>query len=85
MTKPNHPEIGRELLAGELRERQIVWLQKEGRGVTASLWAMRITPGYIEFFAGQTKTYFLARRLPDGHITDDSGAAMAIYEYLGEP
>jgi hypothetical protein len=85
MIKPNHPEIGRELLAGELRRGMIVWLQKEGRSAIATMWVTGISAETVEFYAGVTNIHFLARRLPDGHIYDDTGNPMAIYLYLGKP
>jgi len=85
MIKPNHPEIGRELLAHEIHEGQIVAMQKEGRNAIATLWVTHISENSIHFHAGKLGITFLACRLPDGHITDDDNVPMAMYAYLGQP
>jgi hypothetical protein len=61
-----------------------VWLQKAGRAQFATMWVMRIDPEYIAFYAGDVRITFVARRVGKDGITDDDGAAFAIYEYLGK-
>lgn len=86
MTKPDHPEIGRALLVSELKPRTVVWLQKEGREVVATVWVVAVMADYVHFRAGAIRTEFFARRYgPDLELlTDDSGLPMQAYEYLGE-
>lgn len=83
MTKPNHPEIGRELLAADLRRGMIVWLQKGPTLVT--LWVMEAASRWVRFYAGETRTIFDARVLPNGRITDDAGSELTVYLYMGKP
>jgi hypothetical protein len=85
MTKPNHPEIGRELKVSDLHKGQIAWLQKEGRPSVVSAWVVSISPDFVGFYAGEIGMEFLARRTPDDGITDDSNIPMAMYSYLGKP
>lgn len=87
MTKlPDNPDVGRELLATDLRRGQIVLLRKAtSADKLLSFWVTAVTDSYVEFYAGVIGTTFFAKRLPDGHITDDSGAEMTMYLYLGTP
>jgi hypothetical protein len=84
-SRPDHPEIGRELRVSELVPRRIVILHK---GQTlATLWVVEVLEDWVAFRAGKTDTGFIARRCgPDLEgITDNTGAPMKVYEYLGEP
>ena len=85
MTKPNHPQIGRELLSSDLEPEQTVWVQKEGRRVLLPLKVEMINEHLVVLFAtGELEIHLLLSRLPDGHVADDSGLPMALYEYLGK-
>jgi len=88
--KPQHPEIGRELKATELKPPQIVWVHKMGGqfgNTCATMWAVEVLEHCVVFYAGEPKIALLAKRIgPDlTGITDDSNATMRIYEYLGKP
>jgi hypothetical protein len=50
------------------------------------MWVMEIRPRFVHFYAGITGFNFIAiRRGVDlEEITDDSGAPMKLYEFLGK-
>jgi hypothetical protein len=81
----DHPEVGRELKASELREDTIVWLMKEENPRIASLWVRRISDKMIEFLsirnAGTLEIHLLAFR--EGENLRDEEAPLHVYEYLG--
>jgi hypothetical protein len=84
MTKPDHPEVGRELLVKDLKPRTVICLQKEGCPHTATLWVIEILPDWVHFRA--TAVEFFAKRYgPEKQLLrDDSGLPLQAYEYLGE-
>jgi hypothetical protein len=47
-------------------------------------WVGMITPRFVFFHAGVTKTTFIAVRHPDGTLTDDTNKRILVFEYLGE-
>jgi hypothetical protein len=76
-------ELGRELMAHELKERTVVVLQKEGRPMFTS-WVSIIEDHFVAFTAGVTKTTLLLKRNSDGTLEDDTPARIKVFEYLGE-
>jgi hypothetical protein len=83
MTPPQHPEIGRELLAHELRKRQIVWVTKQNRPAIMTMWVVEINESFVHLWSGDFGIELVLRRLPGGGVTDDSGLPMKLFEYLG--
>jgi hypothetical protein len=77
-------EIGRELRVSELQPETIVVLEKPDVAA-ATMWVREVLPGHVVFWAGMVSTTFLARRCGKEleRISDDSGATMNLYEYLG--
>jgi len=77
-------EVGRELLASELREGTVIVLSRpdSDQGITA--WVKYIDPEFVAFSMGVTRTTFLGRRQADGKIIDDTGVRVMVFEYLGE-
>ncbi len=87
MTKPNHPQIGRELLAHELIPDTVVWVTREDRKSFASLWVEMVTPEYVSVLAAFDPTrevHLLLRRNPDGTMCDDTGKRIYLFQYLGD-
>jgi hypothetical protein len=81
--KPNHPEIGHQLKAGELQVGSIVVLTKPGRPAV-TVWVREVTEHYVHFTAAEIHTEFLATRIGD-RVTDDVGSDLAMFKYLGKP
>lgn len=79
-------EMGRELKAHELREKTVVVVRREDRALAATLWVEAINEAAVVFFAGATwpRVHFMASRLPNGSLIDDTGKRVLVYEYLGE-
>jgi hypothetical protein len=79
-------EIGRELLASELKPKTIVVLERPDTAIV-TMWVAEVTPQYVIFLAGVTQTCFLAQRAGPHleQITDDTGRMLRVFEYLGEP
>lgn len=81
-------EIGRELKAGELKPKQIVWTNPEHRPeIFASLWVTEVSTSMVWLYAGENPT---VKHLglfvqPDGSLKDDGGRTIRIFEYLGQP
>jgi hypothetical protein len=86
MIKPNHPEIGRALLASDLKPETVVWAQKEGSDLVASVWVVSVTPEWVKFRAGDLHIDLMIRRYGPGNelLTDNTGLPIQTYEYLGE-
>jgi hypothetical protein len=86
MIKPNHPEIGRALLASDLKPKTVVWVQKEGNNTVASMWVVKVTPDWVKFTSGELRIDLMIRRYGPDHelLTDSSGHPIQTYEYLGE-
>ncbi len=88
VTEPPTPqgdesEIGRELKVSELKIHTVVVVL---RGSTAAtVWVLVVSDASVLFGALATRTLLLCtRRGPDlEQITDDSGAALTLHEYLG--
>jgi hypothetical protein len=81
-------EIGRELLASDLKERQIVWIKPpdaQNRGLMFTFWVTRVAPDNITFFSGVKRMYVVNFRGPNDTVIDDRGRQVRVFEYLGEP
>ena len=80
-------EIGKELSLAELTELPkpcIVVTQREGRDLFATVWLVEVQTHSVHFYSGTGKIHFLAL-VQDGHLIDDTGADIYVYQYLGEP
>jgi hypothetical protein len=80
MTKPCHPEIGRELKVSELCAGMLVCVHKGN--TVGTMFVLEVDPKRV--FFGTRFGGFIARRVGDG-ITDHTNKPMAIYSYLGRP
>jgi hypothetical protein len=78
-------EIRRELKVSELAPRTVVVVAKPGVAA-ATMWVMEITARFVHFYAGIAAFNFIAKRCgPDlDEVTDNSGAPMKLYEFVGE-
>jgi hypothetical protein len=74
-------EVGRELLAHELKVKTVVVLGVERHDRKATAWVTLVDEEVVVFSMG--KTGLIALRHPDGTLSDDTGP-MHVYEYLGE-
>jgi ribosomal protein L37E len=79
-------EIGRKLKASELEPHTIVVVEKADLGCV-TFWVKGVSDQLVHLYAGEIGMDLLLLRVgPDREsVTDDSGAAMTIYQYLGEP
>jgi len=82
MTTKN--EVGRELVASELREKTVVVLSRPDSDVAVTAWVSCIDPEFVAFTMGVTRTTFLGKRQLGGIIVDDTGVRVHVFEYLGE-
>ncbi len=92
MTPEQRPaDVGRELKVSELKPPQIVVVRKLGGqfpGTWATMRVYKVESTLVAFWAGAIGMMFVAKRVGENleHIADDdSGVAMEIHEYLGEP
>jgi hypothetical protein len=86
MTPPQNPEVGRELLAHELKVDKVVWITRQDRHTVVTVWVAAVGPVLVEFVAAAKEPviHFLAAREADGTLTDDTGKRIHVYEYLGK-
>jgi hypothetical protein len=77
-------EIGRELKINELKERTVVIVGKENNPNLATMWVVQVGMDFVAFYMGETNMTFLAYLREDGHLIDDSGKRILVFEYLGE-
>jgi hypothetical protein len=78
-----HPEAGPELNASQLKPRSIVMIGHDTCKAYATVWVASVGVDYVMFLMGELNTTFLAKRLPDDSLTDDSGKVIRVWEYRG--
>jgi hypothetical protein len=79
-----NPELGRELLADELAVKTVVVIALEGLDIYVTSWVREVGEDFVCFYSGVSHTLFIAFRLKDGTLTDDTGKRIHVWEYLGE-
>ena len=79
-------EIGPRLKIEDLRERTVVVITRADRPSFATMWVERVFADCVMFQNGltATKVHFLAKRLPDGRMVDDTGSEIQAFQYLGK-
>jgi len=79
-------EIGRKLLAHDLKTETVVWLKRPNGSHIATMWVATLGPSWVEFIAnpGNTTYHLLLQMHKDGTLADDTGGEIEVYEYLGE-
>ena len=77
-------EIGRELTAADLNPKTVVILGHDRSPILVTVWVWKIDEDYVSFQAGEARTIFIAKRLPDDTLQDDKGKRIRVFEYLGE-
>jgi hypothetical protein len=77
-------ELGRMLRVDELAVGTVVVLGREDRPYLCTVWVTNICSEYVLFGAGEIRLTIMAFRHPDGRLTDDTGARLLVFEYLGE-
>ena len=77
-------EVGRELAVNKLEPKTIVVLRAANRPAV-TMWVAVVGMDFVAFYAGVTKTTFIAQLREDGSLADDAGRVIKVYEYLGEP
>ena len=84
----NHPEVGRELKADELKAKTIVVIRAEHRpDIAVTMWVKEVGDSIVWLYAGSGNVHRhlgLFRQL-DGTLRDDAGRMIHVYEYLGKP
>jgi hypothetical protein len=78
-----HPEIGRELKPSELKPYTVVVTMKEGIPQAATMWVIEVAPTHVLFALNEARIILGAFRNGDV-LTDDTGAVIKVYEYLGD-
>lgn len=76
-------EVGRMLRVDELQVKMVVVLGREDRAMMYTAWVTLVGPDMVTFRAGEINTTLVARRHPDGRLTDDTGLRILMFEYLG--
>jgi hypothetical protein len=79
-------EVGHQLRTDELRERVVVCIRREDRSLWATMWVESISKTAVVFLAAATepKIHFMALRLSDDTLVDDTGRKIVVHEFLGE-
>lgn len=78
-----HPEMGRELLAGELATKTVVVVGREDRPHRITVWVGEVGEDFVAFYAGEIRVALVAFRRDDGTLIDDTGLRIHVWEYLG--
>jgi hypothetical protein len=76
-------EVGRELSAAELVVKTVVVLGRVDRQIMITSWVSRVGVDFVAFYQGESNNTFIARRLADDTLVDDSGKRIVVFEYLG--
>jgi hypothetical protein len=76
-------EIGRMLRVDELQPKTVIVLAREDRPHMITAWVTRVGVDFVAFGMGEVNTTLIALRHPDGRLTDDTGARILVFEYLG--
>lgn len=82
--KRSDNELGRELTAAELVPGTVIVLGRIDRARMVTAWVQVLGVDYVTFGMGEVRTIFIARRLPDDTLVDDTGKHILVFEYLGE-
>lgn len=81
-------EVGRELLASDLAEGMIVFIdppQPAGRPrVMFTMHVARVTDELVIFYSGVQRANVVNFKTADG-LADGKGRVVRVFEYLGEP
>jgi hypothetical protein len=81
----DHPEIGRELRASDLRPNTVVVVRPPGHDdLSITLWVSAVTQDSVTFFAGDLNWMVINLVRPDGTIVDDKERVVRVFEYLGK-
>jgi hypothetical protein len=80
--EPNHPEVGRELLASQLLPRTIVVLGRDEDPVLLTTWVHRVGQDFVSFRMGDINITLVAMRQPDDTLRDDRGQRIRVWEFL---
>jgi len=86
-TKPDHPEVGRELKVSELKEETVVVVASDRHVVTA--WFAFANAKFAFFWMGAASpggvNLMLFRCGPEWEqLKDETGRDIRVYEYLGD-
>lgn len=77
------PEMGRELLAHELKVETVVIVGREDRPHCFTVWVAELGEDFVSFHAGEVRTLLIVFRREDGTLADDTGKRIHVWEYLG--
>ncbi len=81
----DHPEIGRELLANELKPRTVVVTRLSTRMDTAiTLWVKDVDDKIVWLYAGELELNVILSHQPDGTLRDSHARQVHVYDYLGK-
>jgi hypothetical protein len=77
-------EVGRELKADDLKERQVVVIAPPGYNLICTMWVEHIDAQIVVFWSNILRWHVINFRKPDGTIVDDQNRPVKVFEYLGE-
>ena len=81
-------EIGRELLASDLKPKTIVVVKppdRLDREVYMTFWVTQVTDDFVVFHSAVKHWSVINFRGPNDTVIDDQGRQVHVFEYLGEP
>ena len=77
-------EIGRQLKAHDLKERQVVVIEPPGYNLVCTMWVEHIDADIVVFWSSIFRWHIVNFRKPDGTIVDDQDRQVFVFEYLGK-
>ena len=79
-------EIGRELMATELREQTIVVILPPGHAeqLWFTMWVEKVGDEFVWFYSALLRWHVILKRQADGTLIDERRRVTRVFEYLGE-
>jgi len=74
-------ERGREITHQEIKEETVYVLGKDKTPPLMTMWAKKIEPGKIIFWAGELQMNLILQCNDDGTLSDKTGAQIHIWEW----
>lgn len=80
---PN-PEMGRELLVPDLKEKTVIVLWRDDRSFAVTAWVDVISTNIVIFKMVEIGAFLILARELGGMLVDDTGKRIRVFEYLGK-
>jgi len=77
-----NPEMGMELKAGQLEPQTVVVIGHDTCRAYMTAWVVIVGGTFVVFKMGEVGAMFMAMRLPDDSLRDDSGKVIRVWQFI---